>query len=67
MRYFRVTELENLIVEKDRVINELTTEKKNIEKIKRDQERQIGVLQNDRDYNTRVNITIISSSSIKYL
>ena len=67
MSYFRVTELENLIVEKDRVINELTTEKKNIEKIKRDQERQIGVLQNDRDYNTRVNITIISSSSIKYL
>ena len=54
MSYFRVTELENLIVEKDRVINELTTEKKNIEKIKRDQERQIGVLQNDRDYNTRV-------------
>ncbi len=57
----RVTQLENLLVEKDRVITELTSEKKNMEKIKRDQEKQIGVLQNDRDYNTRVKFSKASS------
>ena len=52
--FARVTELENLVAEKDRVITELTSTKKSIEKIKRDQEKQIGLLQNDRDFNTRV-------------
>ena len=52
--FARVTELENLVAEKDRVITELTSTKKSIDKIKRDQEKQIGLLQNDRDFNTRV-------------
>ena len=50
----RVTQLENLLAEKERLIAELVIEKKSIVKIQRDQEKQIGLLQNDRDYNTRV-------------
>lgn len=54
---FRVTKLENAMREKERVIEEMTVEKRNLEKIKRDQEKQIEVLKNERDYITRVETT----------
>lgn len=54
---FRVTKLENAMREKERVIEEMTVEKRNLEKIKRDQEKQIEVLKNERDYITRVEAT----------
>lgn len=50
-----MAQLENQLKEKDRVVEEMTVEKRNLEKIKRDQEKQIEALQNDREINTRVN------------
>lgn len=40
--------------DKERVIEEMMIEKRNLEKIKRDQEKQIEVLRDDRGYLTRV-------------
>lgn len=64
--FLRVTKLENLLREKDRVIEEMTVEKRNLEKIKRDQEKQLDIIKNERDYMTKVrsiNCVLFCSSS----
>lgn len=63
----RVTLLENALKEKERVIEEMTIEKRNLEKIKRDQEKQVEVLRNDRDYITRVRLLMTNVSESVYL
>ena len=53
-----MTKLENQLREKERVIDEMTVEKRNLEKIKRDQEKQMDILKNERDYITRVTLDL---------
>ena len=54
-----MTKLENALRDKERVIDEMTVEKRNMDKIKRDQEKQIDTLRNERDYITKVSAWLL--------
>ena len=50
----RMTKLEDMLRDKERVIEELIVEKRNLEKLKRDQEKQMFMLKNERDFTAHV-------------
>ena len=53
-KLLRVSQLENELKDKERIINESALEKRNLEKIKRDQEKQLQVYAMDNDHTSRV-------------
>ena len=66
MRYERLTKIENILKERERIIDQLQMDKKDLEKIKRDQEKSLETLQDERKFIAQVfqfffNITKYSS------
>ena len=54
MRYERLTKIENILKERERIIEKLQLDKKDLEKIKRDQEKSLEALQDERKFIAQV-------------
>ena len=59
-----MAKIENSLKEKERIIDQLQIDKKDLEKVKRDQEKSLEILQDERKFIAQVNNFSINENRI---
>ena len=57
-----MAKIENSLKEKERIIEQLQIDKKDLEKVKRDQEKSLEILQDERKFIAQVNNSSINEN-----